>query len=88
LFYITRNKKKHQHIALIKHILKLARSLIKNLFKLERDLQEKLVLLEREDILDHQGPLESKVFPELLAKKVERYGVLNTFTSDHSRLII
>lgn len=44
--------------------------------------------MEREDILDHQGPLESKVFPELLAKKVERYDVLNTFTSDHSRLII
>lgn len=37
-----------------------------------RALQEKLDLLEREDILDHQGPLESKVFPELLAKKVER----------------
>lgn len=44
--------------------------------------------MEREDILDHQGPLESKVFPELLAKKVERYDVLNTFTSDQSRLII
>lgn len=43
--------------------------------------------MEREDILDHQGPLESKVFPELLAKKVERYGLLNTLTSDHSRVI-
>lgn len=37
-----------------------------------RALQEKLVLLESEAILDHQGPLESKVFLELLAKKVER----------------
>lgn len=37
-----------------------------------RALLEKLDLLEREDILDHQDPLESKVFPELLAKKVER----------------
>lgn len=54
----------------------------------ERALLEKLVLLEREDILDHQDPLESKVFPELLAKKVERYGLLNMFTSDHSRVII
>lgn len=60
---------------------------MKNLFEFERALQEKLVLLEREDILDHQGPLESKVFPELLAKKVERYGWPNAFTSDHSRVI-